>query len=112
MNPDPSQPQNAVVEELRTEIRGLRLLLNLSLLAGLMIAGALSIFFLREVILVRRQSSDQLRFVAEYEKWREDTQRAFQAFAKTNADFAPILNKYFSTNAAPAKAGPPGAAAP
>jgi hypothetical protein len=103
MNPSDASLNEPVFspEDLRQELNALRNTLNLGLFSGLIMACSVSIYLLRDVILTRRQISEHLQYVGDFEKTMTDIHHSFQSFARTNADFNPIVQKYF-----PAK--PPG----
>ncbi len=74
-----------------------RLLIGV-LVANLFIGGALGLYLLRQLFATNRRAVELSRYV---ENYRTNAQpqvqmlvNSLQAFAKTNADFNPILAKY------------------
>lgn len=99
------------LESLQAGQKSLCRVINVILLALIILTGSLFVFFLREVSVARRQVRELSQFVAEYERASLPVVREFrtrlQAFARTNADFAPVLARYFSpTNQAAGGAAP------
>jgi hypothetical protein len=91
LSPTPLNPDG----EVQAELRALRTLVNSFLLAGVVLSGVLAIYFLREVIVVRRQITRNMQYIADFETFIQEAHAKFGAFAKTNADFVPIYQKYF-----------------
>ncbi len=92
------QPTTSSNNDLRTEFASLQRLLIGVLVANLFIGGALGLYLLRQLFATNRRAVELSRYV---ENYRTNAQpqvqmlvNSLQAFAKTNADFNPILAKY------------------
>jgi hypothetical protein len=106
------------VELLRTQCQSLRELLMVSLLALILFTMGVNLFIAKQMRMVRTQLSEQRPVVsgllAEFHKNREPGIRKFigqlEAFATTNQNFQPILNRHrpvlgaFFSSAGPAQA--------
>ena len=108
---DPLSPSSAEFDDLapaalQKEMRSLRTLLHVTLVALIVLSGSLSVVLLRQVIGMRRQIRELTTVVLTYEKNEvpvlEDFRKRLDEFARRNPDFRPILSKYFQpdTNAA------------
>ncbi len=107
-NSDPSTgtpAENKAQEsaDLQSIVRTLRNALLLTIAALLLLTGTFCIYLYREVILIRRQTDELARIVIDYQKSAlpqlQDFKSKLHEFAKTNSNFAPILGKFFGTNA-------------
>lgn len=90
--------------------RSLRAVLALVLIGGVALAVGVDIVLLRQVGMLRRQSEELERFVVDYERNELPVIERFvtdlQGFARTNADFRPILGRHIVSEDAP-KLNPP-----
>src|SRR6266404_2881214 len=109
ISPDPVAPD----EELREQLQAMRSVLMLLLVAMTCMSAWLSLFLYRQVVNTNRQVVEAKRVIDEFQtnalpqiNWFVSN---LQAFAKTNADFNPILAKYnrFFQTTAPAPSPAP-----
>lgn len=113
-NPEPSREPGAVsLDELAQSHAALRRLFQLQLLLLLLFAVSVAIYFLREVVVARRQIRDLSAYVANYEKTSLPVMLEFRTklynFAKENPDFMTIFTKYFNPTNPPSPLGDPAA---
>lgn len=111
MIPPPSIPQTTgTLESIRASQKVIRQTLALLLVGGILLATGTDIFLLRQVGMMRRQTEEVERFVRDYESNDLPVINRFvadlQAFARTNADFKPLLGRYITAEEAP-KLNPP-----
>lgn len=104
--PPDSPASNALsAEDLASSYASLRRLFHAVVLMMLVLSGTVCIFFMREVILARRQIRELSGFVANYERTSLPVMLEFRTklyeFAKTNPDFMVIFTKYFNPTNAP-----------
>lgn len=103
MNNAPSPLEPVTLEELARAHRSLRAAFNVTLVMLLILTGSLSVFFMREISIARKQITELTRVVVEYEKSGApvvaDLRAKMQAFARSHPEFAPIYARYFGTNA-------------
>jgi hypothetical protein len=90
----------------------LRNLIHAIAISILILTGTVFIFIYREVVLVRRQTTELLAGIAELD--RANTQRFIDElrgklgdYARQHPDFVPIYIKYFGTNPPPANVSGP-----
>ncbi|MBM3823842.1 MAG: hypothetical protein FJ404_13325 [Verrucomicrobia bacterium] len=100
MNPDPS-PSSAAKPpsaDLAGAVATLRASFHVVLVVLTLLACALSIFLFRQVAMARRQVAEASEYVLNYQKNTEPAIARFvaqlQSYARTNAEFAPVLSKY------------------
>ncbi len=107
------QSPAAADEDLREQVQAMRSVLLLLLVAMTCVTAWLSFFLYRQMVSTNRQAVDAKRPIDEFQtnalpkiNWFVNN---LQAFARTNADFNPILAKYsrFFQTSGPAPA-PPG----
>lgn len=100
----PPGPSTAGLEELARAYRSLRSAFHVTLVMLLILTGSLSVFFMREISIARKQMLELTRVVVEFEKNGvpvvEELRSKLHAFAQGHPDFAPIYARYFETNAA------------
>ena len=113
--PTQSQPQ-----PLPPQDDSLRHLVVSILVLVIVISGTLNVFFLRQAG-AARQELDAIRpqvnaMMAQYQKTvgpaMEDFVGKLKGFARSNSDFAPILNRHFSAPGTPGPASAPAPAPP
>lgn len=92
------QPATSSNNDMQTGFASLQRLLIGVLVANLFIGGALGLYLLRQLFATNRRAVELSRYV---ENYRTNAQpqvqmlvNSLQAFAKTNADYNPILAKY------------------
>ena len=90
------------------QIKSLRSLLHATAISLLILTGTLFIFIYREVVLVRKQSTELVRYLMEYERsnaeeFIEQVRMKFDDFRKDHPDFQPLYLRYFGTNQAPSR---------
>jgi hypothetical protein len=95
-------------EEILLGYRRLRLLFHCMAISLILLTGTVFIFLYRQVILVRRQTT-QLERRLQYESSGNrqaivDLRDKLAVFTRQNPDFAPVFNKYFGSNQPPAAA--------
>ena len=104
------------LESLQEGYQSLRALFQFALVALILMSGSLNIFLFRQVSLVRVQVAEMSQSIADYEKNKAPVMNAFlsklQTFAKTNPDFAPILEKYLRAPTTPQSLGAPTSQSP
>lgn len=87
------------LETLAQSYQSLRMAFNVSLVLVGVLSASLSIFFIRELSIARRQTNELNSSIAEYERTAvpllEDFRTKLQAFTASHPDFAPIYAKYF-----------------
>jgi len=90
----------------------LRNLIHAIAISILILTGTVFIFIYREVVLVRRQTTELVAGIAELD--RANTQRFIDElrgklgdYARQHPDFVPIYIKYFGTNPPPASVSGP-----
>jgi hypothetical protein len=93
--------------------RPMRTLLHAISLSVLILTGTVFVFIYRQVVLVRRQTAEYVRFLAEYERSNASefiarAHRDFAQFRRQHPDFNPIYLKYFGTNEPPPAPAPGG----
>lgn len=111
---DPSLPVSdstaTPVARLGAEVKALRTLFNIAMLALLLLLSSLFSFMLWELKLVRRQIEENSRFVAEYKRKVEprlnELHSKLFAYSRLHPNFTPILVKYFGATNTPLNAGP------
>lgn len=100
---------------LSSEIRTLRTMLHVTLVALIVVSGSLSVVLLRQVLGMRRQVREMTTVVLNYEKNEvpvlEDFRKKLDDFARRDPNFRPILAKYFTPDGG-AQPAPSGAVAP
>ena len=93
------------VEGLQAELRALRTLFNVVLLALIILIVSLFSFMLREMRIVGRQIEENSRYVAEYKRKVEprlnELHSKLFAYSKLHTNFAPVLVKYFGATNIP-----------
>lgn len=94
------------MDGLQKELRALRTMLHITLVAVVVVSGSLSVVLLRQVISMRRQVRDMSTVVMNYVKNEapvlEEFRLKLDEFARRNPDFRPILSKYFQPEVLPA----------
>jgi hypothetical protein len=98
-----------IVEHLQAELRSMRVLFNVVLLALIVVTASLFSFMLRELKVVRDQIRDNSNYIAEYNRklkpWLDEFHSKLFAYSKLHTNFMPIMVKYFgATNVASATA--------
>lgn len=113
--PDPLSPEkpHLPLEQLEANYRQLRMLFHSLAIALILLTGTVFIFLYRQVILVRRQTAQLVRYGQQIEGFGkkevyDDLRNKLGAFARQNPDFVPIYNKYFAAPATPKPAAPSG----
>jgi hypothetical protein len=95
-------PPHPELETLLKAHESLRRAFHILLVLLLILTGSLSVFFMREISIARRQISDLTQAVVDYEKnalpLMEEFRSKLQAFVQAHPDFMPIYAKYFGTN--------------
>ena len=106
LEPEAAPPVS--LESLQRELQTLRALVQAVIVVLIVLSGSVDIFLWKQVITVRREIAERRKFVEDYEKngipLMNDFVTKLQAFAKTNADFAPVLMKYLRLLSPPAPA--------
>ena len=83
-----------------------RLLLHCLSISVLILTGTLFVYLYRQVVAVRKSTTEMVRFINQYEKSEtavaiERVQRQLDEYRKTNPEFNPIYVRYFGTNSPP-----------
>lgn len=103
----PRSEQAPTLDDLRHQLNSLRNMLQALLIVLLVMSASLNIFLLRQVTIVHRELKQRRETLQQYESKGYPLLRQFldkmESFSQTNADFAPILRKYFpvESNAVP-----------
>jgi hypothetical protein len=104
------QPDNQPIsqEDLAAQQRRMRVLLQATSIAVLILTGTMFVFLYRQVVLVRRQTAELVRYVDEVNRsgmqtFMEQVRDRFNTFRKDHPDFNPIYLRYFNTNEPPAR---------
>jgi hypothetical protein len=105
---DPAIP-NAPLNPARDEAawKQMRALVHAIGVSVLILTGTLFVYLYRQVVLVRRQTSEMVKFLVDYEhssasEYIARMHQRFAEFRKQNPDFTPIYIRYFGTNEPPA----------
>ena len=93
-SPDPSAPR-ILANDLETQYARLRMLVHATAVSLLILTGTLFVFLYRQVILVRRQTAELVRYVNEVDRsgmpdFVEQVRMKFDGFRKSHPDFNPI----------------------
>jgi hypothetical protein len=94
MEPTPSSSARPAETDLATEVRGLKSLFYLTLLALLVMGISLNIYLGKQMRLARAQLYAQQRSAEDSERLVRNFAVAMNGFASTNRDFQPIFDKY------------------
>jgi hypothetical protein len=86
--------------------RQLRSLVHAIAISVLILCGTLFVYLYRQVVITRRQTSELVKFLMEYERSNAaefigQMHQKFAEFRKQNPDFTPIYVRYFGTNEPP-----------
>lgn len=84
-----------------------RLLLHCLALSVLVLTGTFFVYLYRQVVAIRKSTSDMVRFINQFERSEageaiDRVQRELDDYRKENPAFNPIYVKYFGTNSPPA----------
>ena len=80
--------------DLAAEVRGLKSLLYIALLALIVLGAAVDFYLGKQMRIVQRQFYTQQKSTEDAERLVRKFVAAMEAFAATNKDFQPILEKY------------------
>ena len=100
MNPDPSQTEfRPTLEQWKSQ----RTLLHCLALSVLILTGTLFVYLYRQVVSIRKNTAEMVRFMNQYERSEaaiiiDRVQEQLDAYRKQNPEFNPIYVKYFGTN--------------
>ena len=100
MNPDPSQTEfRPTLEQWKSQ----RTLLHCLALSVLVLTGTLFVYLYRQVVSIRKNTAEMVRFISQYERSEaagiiDRVQEQLDAYRKQNPEFNPIYVKYFGTN--------------
>ena len=89
--PSSIRPQDT---DLATEVRGLKSLFYLAVLALIVMGVSLNIYLGKQMRLARAQLYNQQRSVEDSERLVRNFATAMDGFASTNKDFQPVFDKY------------------
>jgi len=107
----PGVDEPASWQALREELHRLRLLLNTTLLAMLLLSVAVNAFLFHQDRTVQTQLNEARRMVQEFQtvKWPLVNKLVtnLQSFAQVHSDLNPILERYGIKPVAPGQASPP-----
>jgi hypothetical protein len=84
----------------------LRRLVQATAVSVLILTGTVFIYLYRQVVLVRRQTAELVRYVAEVDRagmpeFVDKVRASFNDYRKTHPDFNPIYVRFFGTNEPP-----------
>jgi hypothetical protein len=84
----------------------LRRLVQATAVSVLILTGTVFIYLYRQVVLVRRQTAELVRYVAEVDRagmpeFVDKVRASFNGYRKTHPDFNPIYVRFFGTNEPP-----------
>ena len=104
--PSAPEPQQPVAGDAEAQYRRLRILTQAIAVSMLILTGTVFVFIYRQVVLVRRQTAELARYIAEVDRsgipaFVEQVRGKFNAFRKEHPDFNPIYTRYFGTNEPP-----------
>lgn len=106
----PQFAERQLVEELRQAVFSLRTMLHISALCGIVLSATIFVVFFKEVSTLRRQNDDMAAYINEYNKsfvpLAESVRTNLVDYARFHPTLAPILQKYYATNSAPARSVP------
>lgn len=100
MNVEPSQTEfRPTVEQWKSQ----RMLLHCLALSVLVLTGTLFVYLYRQVVSIRKNTAEMVRFINQYERSEaagiiDRVQEQLDAYRKQNPEFNPIYVKYFGTN--------------
>ena len=100
MNPDPSQTEfRPTLEQWKSQST----LLHCLALSVLILTGTLFVYLYRQVVSIRKNTAEMVRFMNQYERSEaaiiiDRVQEQLDAYRKQNPEFNPIYVKYFGTN--------------
>lgn len=96
-------PERKALIELRKAHANLRVMFHLLTICCLMVTGIVFVIIFKQVSLLRRDLDEMTAVVDEYNKvfvpQLETVRVNLEAFEKTNASLAPVMRRYFPTNA-------------
>jgi len=103
---DPPEAPRAFQNDLEVQYASLRRLVQATAVAVLILTGTVFVFVYRQVVLVRRQTAELVRYLAEVDRsgvpeFVEKVRTHFSEYRKTHPDFNPIYTHFFGTNEAP-----------
>jgi hypothetical protein len=108
MNIPSDQPEapRAFKNDLEVQYTSLRRLVQATAVSVLILTGTVFIYLYRQVVLVRRQTAELGRYLAEVDRsgmpeFVEKVRSSFNDYRKTHPDFNPIYIRFFGTNEAP-----------
>ena len=112
MNPEtnPDSPrdvsQTEALLELKRAVISLRNLFHFSTLCGIALSATLFVLLLKQVSVLRRQNNEMVTYINDYNKnfvpMVDNIHTNLVEFARSNPTVNPLVQKYFSTNSAPA----------
>ena len=101
----PSHPEAGAQGEVdpAAQYKRLRVLAQATAVSVLILTGTLFVFLYRQVVLVRRQTGELARYIAEVQQsgmpqFEEQVRAKLNEFRKQQPDFNPIYIRYFGTN--------------
>jgi hypothetical protein len=112
ISPPPGAPDESAeareLRELQSQVASYRGAIHVMALCGTVIAASYFLYVHKQVEGIQRQSAELSGYLADYQKnfvpQFEAARSNLANFARTNPSVAPILQKYFATNGAAAKA--------
>jgi hypothetical protein len=111
MNIPSDQPEvpRAFKNDQEVQYVSLRRLVQATAVSVLILTGTVFIYLYRQVVLVRRQTAELVRYLAEVDRagmpeFVEKVRASFNDYRKTHPDFNPIYTRFFGTNEAPVTA--------
>src|SRR5262245_24335768 len=109
IKPAEDKGDSTTIELLQAEVRSLRLLFNIALLALIVLVASLFRYMLHEKKFVRRQIDQHSQYVAEYKQKMEprlaELNSKLFAYSKLHTNFTPIWVKYFGGTNPPSGPG-------
>jgi hypothetical protein len=105
----PPEGSRAFQNDPEVQFTSLRRLVQATAVSVLILAGTVFIYLYRQVVLVRRQTAELVRYIAEVDRagmpeFVERVRGSFNDYRKTHPDFTPIYTRFFGTNEAPVTA--------
>ena len=106
---DKPEAPSSFKSDLDLQYSNLRRLVQATAVAVLILAGTVFIYLYRQVVLVRRQTAELVRYLAEVDRsglpdFVEKVRGSFNEYRQTHPDFGPIYTRFFGTNEAPVTA--------
>jgi hypothetical protein len=106
MENDPTLSPSPHVEVRDEALKQLRMLVHATAISVLILTGTLFIFLYRQVVSLRKNTTELVNYIVEYERSNAtefigNVHSKFAEYRSSHPDFAPIYMRYFGTNLPP-----------